>query len=484
MRHTQTVRSLHQILLTRSCRPRWGLEFVDKFQKTRENRRSRGKCEDMQYLNENKLVTLLGFGAFFFILFLWNYLQPLTADDYGYSITDALYQGKLINVIYHRYFTWSGRISADILVFSVLAQHSIKYMLPIINLLNSVALFGIIYVLCKFSCGNKVKLKHFYYIGILYIAYFVIIHTFAQDFLWKTVAIQYAWGMCLLLIVMWRFYQDWRSPVAPNKIYLLYLLVFGTLIGLYNEIFVAFVGALYLAGLITCYIFDKNKIRALIRANYMIFLLGVMIGGLILVVAPGNYARQETYLPSHHINSTSYGFLAKIAMTYVRFFRYGYHVLFAFLLIFIGISTYKKRHTMPRELLVSITFLLTLLNLHILSFVEVAYYSAISGRMLILMDSIIFMIFIKYILWRTRLFELVLHNYVWTLGVFLLIYVSFSYYKLHQFIVKQQEQITQNTQVKLSQLELNRVLRYVIYFDQKRTDDKTFSRYYLDNGLN
>jgi len=43
-------RSPHRIMLTSICRPRRGPENLDKSSKTRENRRSRGKCEDQDML--------------------------------------------------------------------------------------------------------------------------------------------------------------------------------------------------------------------------------------------------------------------------------------------------------------------------------------------------------------------------------------------------------------------------------------------------
>ncbi|WP_318263330.1 DUF6056 family protein [Francisella-like endosymbiont] len=59
--------------------------------------------------------------AFFLLL---NYLQPLRTDDFGRANTDTLAKGLIIMVhsIQVDYMTWTGRVSAQALIYLLMSK--------------------------------------------------------------------------------------------------------------------------------------------------------------------------------------------------------------------------------------------------------------------------------------------------------------------------------------------------------------------------
>lgn len=422
----------------------------------------------------------------FTILLLWNTYQPLVADDFGRAYADVLKNNNLLSTIHHQYYTWTGRISAEILAYFFLSKSHLNYFIPLINFINSVILVALLNVLYKLAYGRNYTNSNFVVFSLLYLIYFLLIGTFSQDFLWKTVALQYEWGLLVLLAIIWRFCQNLELKQNSTSWAIIVYTISGIFIGFYNEIYIAFVADLYITIFIVWILF-KKPLRDLAKIQYIIFLLAVLISGIISIKAPGNFVRQQTYILNNHI--PQYNLLIKLFMTYVQFFRYGYHIAFGVILLWIAIWTYKYRKTLPQNLLISLTFLLILLNIHILSFVEVAYYSPISGRMLIFIDSIIFLIFFKFFEYKLANVNLKYYHYCfYAFSLIIIIYVSFAYYELHKFNVMREQLIAKRVQndLTLPKYEVNFLLKYPIYFDDITTDKNDFrnislAKYY---GLN
>lgn len=410
----------------------------------------------------------------FVIFLLWNWYQPMVADDFVRASLDVLKHGTLFITVYNSYYHWTGRFSAEILADVLFSKTYLKYFIPLINIINSLVLIGILNLLYKFASGKNAKMNKLGLFSLLYLTYFILIGTFAQDFLWKTVAIQYAWGALVLLIVIWKFYLNLTTKENSSWWQILLYALGGIFIGFYNEIYIAFVADLYLSIFIVWLIF-KKPLRNLLKIQYFVFIFAVLIAGAISIRAPGNFLRQQTYLLSGQI--PHYNILSKFLMTYVQFFRYGYHIVFAFFLVWIGIWTYKSRKILPHNLVIVLTFLFILLNVHILSFVGVAYYSPISGRMLLLMDSIIFFIFLKFFQYKLKPINIKNYNFLfYSVCLMLIIYISIAYLKLNKFNMKREQIIQNNTEKNLS-LPIycaNILLKYPVYFDDITEDKNNF----------
>jgi hypothetical protein len=437
----------------------------------------------------------------FSLFLIWNFCQPLTADDYLFTFLDVIHNNSLWKTISLNYFNWTGRSSAVFLVDVLLGASYLVYTLPLINILNSIIAVLTLNLIYKLIWGSEYKPVKLWVVCVLYIAAYTAIGTFSQDFLWKTVAIQYLYGFCLLLFIFWRFYLNLNSKATTSFVSLFFYCIAGIFIGFYNEIYVALVCGVYLSAIIIWYIYKKPWAQ-LIQTRYIIFLTAVLISGVISIMAPGNTVRRTTYLSQIH--DTHYNIITKFLMTYVQFFRYGYHVVIGVILFYVSIWTYKNRKIIPQGTLEYISFLLILLNIHILSFVGIAYYSPIAGRMLLLMDSIIFILLYKFFCIRFQLLYIVrpsikplngatrvIKYCFFGFSIILFTYISLSYYKLHQFILQREYFIDikynsnhNDTNFVLPQLDLNMILKYPVYFDTMRTHDKEFINLYLKTKLN
>lgn len=425
----------------------------------------------------------------FVILYFWNYLQAFTADDYTYIFYNAIHNNSLFEILQQRYLNWSGRLGADGLVLTFLNQSSLNYILPLINVINALSLLIIINFLYIYIYGKIYKVKDFLVLTLSYVTLFLLIHTFAQDFLFKTVAIQYSWGFAILAITLYKLFLE--EEYCGNK-YLPLFILSGIFIGLYNEIFIAFILDLYLLLFIIC-IFFKKSFKVYFSFNSIAFFITTLFSGAILILAPGNFVRRATYFSSNNLNINDFSIITKFLMTYVRFFRYGYHVGFAVIIVYILYYLYTNKNILPIHYVTKILFLIALLNIHIVSFLEVAYYSPVSGRMLIIEDSIMFLIVYQFALMRIMLRQNTVSKIdkigikLKIFAIIIVIFVTYSYCKLHAFILVRQNYIQNNINqenIKLPDYNGNVIEKYIFYFDFGRTPDNSFKRLYLENKMN
>ncbi|MBK2297021.1 DUF6056 family protein [Francisella philomiragia] len=229
--------------------------------------------------------------AFFFVI---NYLQPLRADDFGRAYTDALDKGFIIYLrgIASNYIHWTGRISAQALIYLFLSKKYIHLSVFMINIINSICFY--LFVLYSYKIVRlKTKVELFSKDFLIYIFFFIFLFYqtgFIANVVWKTAAVQYFWGITLLTI----FYY---ISVVKNKQNIWFSLFTGFFIGLYNEIFVGVAIILCLA-----YFLNQKLSQAEIAKNILYFFIACAVGGIILIAAPGNYVRLNTMSAGEHIS--------------------------------------------------------------------------------------------------------------------------------------------------------------------------------------
>ncbi|KFJ42461.1 hypothetical protein IBE48_06770 [Francisella philomiragia] len=229
--------------------------------------------------------------AFFFVI---NYLQPLRADDFGRAYTDALDKGFIIYLrgIVSNYIHWTGRISAQALIYLFLSKKYIHLSVFMINIINSICFY--LFVLYSYKIVRfKTKVELFSKDFLIYIFFFIFLFYqtgFIANVVWKTAAVQYFWGITLLTV----FYY---ISVVKNKQNIWFSLFTGFFIGLYNEIFVGVAIILCLA-----YFLNQKLSQAKIAKNILYFFIACAVGGIILIAAPGNYVRLNTMSAGEHIS--------------------------------------------------------------------------------------------------------------------------------------------------------------------------------------
>lgn len=232
--------------------------------------------------------------AFFFVI---NYLQPLRADDFGRAYTDALDKGFIIYLrgIASNYIHWTGRISAQALIYLFLSKKHIYLSVFMINIINSICFY--LFVLYSYKIVRfKTKVELFSKDFLIYFFFFIFLFYqtgFIANVVWKTAAVQYFWGITLLTV----FYY---ISVVKNKQNIWFSLFTGFFIGLYNEIFVGVAIILCLA-----YFLNQKLSQAEIAKNILYFFIACAVGGIILIAAPGNYVRLNTMSAGEHISVLS-----------------------------------------------------------------------------------------------------------------------------------------------------------------------------------
>lgn len=332
----------------------------------------------------------------FLIVALWQFLQPFMSDDYWIASFDVVAKHTVIANITTQYYINTGRIFAEWLKFVFESKSYLFIFYPIIRLLGALTVVISVNLIYQYLFGKEYKFRRYYFITSGFIIFYIACGYFAQDFIWYTVSMQYAWGFCLTLFIGLIFIDNYKNQAPANRSLLLLYALFGFLIGIYNEIYIALLFDVFITAIIITIIF-KLELKKLLLPQYFTILISSLCGFIVLFLAPGNFVRRAKFIANNP--STAHdSIFTKILMTYDRFFRYGYHIIAAVIILGFVIYCYKNKHKYKLADVIFITFLIILLNIHILSFFEIAYYSPIAGRMNIFIDAIIYLIIAKFII--------------------------------------------------------------------------------------
>lgn len=244
--------------------------------------------------HKNKLrITIL---LIFFIFVFINFCQPLIMDDFWRSNINALHDGTIFPNLYHDYFYWTGRISAQTPIY-IFFNKSYPFLLIPLNLINAFAMTTLL--LCLYN--SAVKFKHNIYSKnfIIYLSLFILF-SFKSGFIasgmWKTTGIQYLWGLSLLIYI-------YQNLFIQNKEQKTISILSGVILGCYNEAFL-----LVIFTIIFYYIIFTVITRNKLNSNTLYFFIPFIIAGIFMVCAPGNYLRTNgmidgeplfSYLISH-----------------------------------------------------------------------------------------------------------------------------------------------------------------------------------------
>ncbi len=308
-----------------------------------------------KYIVENKLflgiVTLLFIGIYFM-----NSLYPIYIDDWSYTFKLGD-DGNRISGIkdifvsqYNHYFEWGGRS-----VVHVIAQYLLYIDKVWADLLNSIAYVALVLIIYFIAKGKQ---KH-------NISLFLLINVFLWFFIpslgecifWKTGSANYLWGgfiiISFLAVYCRHYYKDTNENSVQRSVH---MFLFGIIAGWTNEnMFVA--AAFFVIGIIILYHYQKINIPL-----WAIFgLAGLLIGGIVMLAAPGNYIRNEITVSGMGASDESkilfyFYRLTSIAKSLVEYALYPFLIYFLLLLIYL-----KKgvRENVKETLSLSLLFFLT-----------------------------------------------------------------------------------------------------------------------------
>ena len=291
-----------------------------------------------------KKVQLLLLGIFV-LAWYFNYSYPLLWDDYVYSYVftaqsfstslplDAKRVTGIDDIIvsqYNHYFSWGGRLVAH-----TIAQFFLWTGKLFFNIFNALVFLLIILEILWIANKGNVNFD-FQFDEVLWtFSLFWIFSVFLSDCLtWLTISCNYLWTTAILLLFLLFYVRAYFRPEA--KLFLsdklpvnFSLFFFGVVAGCTNENTVCFV-ILILFYFVYAVNFDKiqSTNNDKILQHMIVGLVGLVVGYLFLMLAPGNYNRYAILFNAGILDSGS-ALLNKNLKTFsmvifIRFFLYYY----------------------------------------------------------------------------------------------------------------------------------------------------------------
>ena len=232
-----------------------------------------------------KQITIVMFSAIFIFMFVLNFLTPLIADDFSYSFGA---DGRIKNLydIYNKqvdhYFTWGGRTVAH-----TIAQIFLLFPKIIFSIANTFAYVLLIYLIYRISRG-KSEDKPILVIAINLLLWFVL-PVFGQTCLWLIGSCNYLWTTDIILIFILKYMEN--KPTKRKILSMILMFLLGIIAGWTNEN--TAVGTIFI---VVASLFFMKKSKAKLEKWHISGAVGIVIGFILLIVAPGNYARNELFV--------------------------------------------------------------------------------------------------------------------------------------------------------------------------------------------
>ena len=233
------------------------------------------------------------------VMLVLNFLTPLFADDFVYSLKTDFnhnnpenavnfngHQTKLSEVfatLHNHYMYWGGRMLAHFFAMVFLVLDKAWF-----NVFNS-----IVYVLLTITIYFHVVRRGVFKPSLLLLInllIFLLLPCFGQNVLWLTGACNYVWTMFFVLAFMLPYKFAIEGDKPQNKSFsvlkCLSMFLLGALAGMTNENV-----AMALLFIIVAFIFVYYKRHKNIPLWQIIGLLGALAGALFMILAPGNHER-------------------------------------------------------------------------------------------------------------------------------------------------------------------------------------------------
>ena len=367
---------------------------------------------------------------FIFVLVV-NLYYPLMVDDLA-RLNNGLFehlQGNwykhsirpLNHTLRNDYQVWTGRMSAQALVYIAFNQFYIGYSYVVTAIVTAGAY--LLFTKCLYNISynpqnikqSKVGIVSKIFYALCLLAYLLIVKDFKEVCLYRTVAIQYFWGMVIMLYIFNRLERiknfDNNIPtniysLADYTIRLLLLFVLGFLLGLYNEILTAIFILLLVIKLWALTNYRLDNVLDLIKSKGLIvFLSGLLIGFGIMIQSPGTQSRKIRALSLVHDKIANYSILDKLLFPFIHYYdvkakRYITIVVCAlFLICLCKLHYYRKQsiyHELSRSFIVIVSLIIGfILSLLLLSSFAYYYEEQIVGRVTVVSDLIMFILMFR-----------------------------------------------------------------------------------------
>jgi len=242
------------------------------------------------------------FALIFIKMLVLNLLTPLLADDLYTERSISLFDA--IRREYECYYIWSGRSIVNFLTRIFLPFP--KFIYDVTNTCMYIIMIHLMYKL-----ANPLKRNLLTYLFIISSIWLFTIY-YGQVILWLTGAIIYMWGLVFMLWFLLPYYMyitDKKVFGTKKTLSTIGMFILGIVAGWGMENTSGGMIMLAVLALLYCKIFRK-KTKVWMYSG----LLGSIIGFLLLILAPGNYARAQHFVDER----SSFAILAGRFNTYTN----------------------------------------------------------------------------------------------------------------------------------------------------------------------
>lgn len=264
----------------------------------------------------------------------------MPGDDFWFHEVSRTY--SLIDYLKLRYMNWTGRISAEVGFYYIFMDDAFlwKFINPLFVTLTSYSISRII--LGKKDYKERYMINWYICIGIFLLSKHVILNSI----MWITGSIVYLW-MVLAALLAFIPFADALDKNYSKKFNILYIFC-GIFAALGEEQVALVLLAFVTITNIYIYIRDKKLYKYLILENFFI-----LVGSVILFIAPGNTARNRdeiiNWLPNYPLYSIweigFYGF-----QWFLNLLLNDSKIIFFLVLLVLSISLYKKSRGFKNKL--------------------------------------------------------------------------------------------------------------------------------------
>lgn len=239
-------------------------------------------------MTKNKFLFFTITVSILILIYLLNSLYPLYCDDWEYSLIYGNPEREKLKTIKdlfisqkNHYMMWGGRTVAHTIAQILLV---IKNNF-IIDLINAIIYTDFILIVYMYT-----SLKRYDYKLLLLVALslYIVLPDFCSTVLWITGSCNYLWTTLLCLVFMYPFVQYYLNGDIKVRSKFFFPLAFlsGIVVGWTNEN----MGIAILFFIISLAIVLKIEKRQ-IPIWFWVGMVGVLIGSLFLILAPGNFVR-------------------------------------------------------------------------------------------------------------------------------------------------------------------------------------------------
>jgi hypothetical protein len=241
-----------------------------------------------------KNLVLAAFASVFLLMLALNHYEILWIDDYCRTATGSL--TDIVTTTWHEYFIWTGRFFVTLVtrvLFDSRPPDRLSY--DFFDIANSLVFCAYLYVIFVFATGRRPsQLQDLAVLALIFGLGVWSTDAPSLAIFWKTGAINYLWATTGEIYVLSKFLKpfDATEDVTSSLPAKILFVAFSFVIASFSENISVSVTAI-----LPLLLFALWKKRRQVPAQLWWAAAAHLLGGVFLLVAPGNFARMAVHQP-------------------------------------------------------------------------------------------------------------------------------------------------------------------------------------------